>query len=96
MINGIALAKELSHPQMPKVTQDAKIAILTCPFEPVLCAIAGSFCRALYLTREALSRYLPALQSFSSAVYCFILLLSYSEFSLYVLYVKSFSAHFFV
>lgn len=24
----------MSHPQMPKVVSDAKIAILTCPFEP--------------------------------------------------------------
>eukprot|EP01068_Selenidium_serpulae_P014529 Selendium_serpulae@DN6107_c1_g1_i1.p1 len=34
LINGIVLDKELSHPQMVKVTNDAKIAILTCPFEP--------------------------------------------------------------
>lgn len=34
LINGIALTKELSHPQMQKITKDAKIAILTCPFEP--------------------------------------------------------------
>ena len=26
--------KEISHPQMPKEIKDAKIAILTCPFEP--------------------------------------------------------------
>lgn len=24
----------MSHPQMPKAVKDAKIAILTCPFEP--------------------------------------------------------------
>lgn len=34
LINGIVLDKELSHPQMVKETKDAKIAILTCPFEP--------------------------------------------------------------
>ena len=26
--------KTMSHPQMPKVIKNAKIAILTCPFEP--------------------------------------------------------------
>lgn len=26
--------KDMSHPQMPSVVRDAKIAILTCPFEP--------------------------------------------------------------
>lgn len=26
--------KEISHPQMPKTIRDAKIAILTCAFEP--------------------------------------------------------------
>lgn len=26
--------KDMSHPQMPKRIEDAKIAILTCPFEP--------------------------------------------------------------
>jgi T-complex protein 1 subunit epsilon len=34
LINGIVLDKDFSHPQMPKVLKDAKIAILTCPFEP--------------------------------------------------------------
>lgn len=34
LFNGIMLDKELSHPQMGKVISDAKIAILTCPFEP--------------------------------------------------------------
>lgn len=34
LVNGIVLNKELSHSQMCKITKDAKIAILTCPFEP--------------------------------------------------------------
>mmetsp|Transcript_8299 Transcript_8299/g.15816 ORF Transcript_8299/g.15816 Transcript_8299/m.15816 type:complete len:552 (-) Transcript_8299:336-1991(-) len=34
MIKGIILDKPMSHPQMPKSIKDAKIAILTCPFEP--------------------------------------------------------------
>lgn len=34
LFNGIMLDKDLSHPQMNKVIKDAKIAILTCPFEP--------------------------------------------------------------
>jgi len=34
LVNGIVLDKDISHPQMAKVIKDAKIAILTCPFEP--------------------------------------------------------------
>jgi len=34
LVNGIVLDKEMSHPQMPKEIHDAKICILTCPFEP--------------------------------------------------------------
>jgi len=34
LIRGIVIDKEMSHPQMPKEITDAKIAILTCPFEP--------------------------------------------------------------
>ena len=34
LVQGILLDKEFSHPQMPKVLTDVKIAILTCPFEP--------------------------------------------------------------
>merc|ERR1711988_1200460 len=34
LAHGIVLDKDISHPQMDKVIQDAKIAILTCPFEP--------------------------------------------------------------
>ena len=34
LIYGIVVDKEMSHPQMPKRIEDAKIAILTCPFEP--------------------------------------------------------------
>lgn len=33
-IDGIVIDKEFSHPQMEKEVTDAKIAILTCPFEP--------------------------------------------------------------
>jgi len=34
LIRGIVIDKEFSHPQMPKEILDAKICILTCPFEP--------------------------------------------------------------
>ncbi|CAA6667232.1 unnamed protein product [Spirodela intermedia] len=34
LIHGIIVDKDMSHPQMPKRIEDAKIAILTCPFEP--------------------------------------------------------------
>merc|ERR1719408_833691 len=34
LIHGIIVDKDFSHPQMPKVVRDAKMAILTCPFEP--------------------------------------------------------------
>ena len=34
LVNGIVLDKDISHPQMTKEIKDAKIAILTCPFEP--------------------------------------------------------------
>lgn len=34
LIRGVLLEKEMSHPQMPKEIKDARIAILTCPFEP--------------------------------------------------------------
>jgi T-complex protein 1 subunit epsilon len=33
LIHGILIDKDFSHPQMPKEVVDAKIAILTCPFE---------------------------------------------------------------
>lgn len=33
-VNGIVIDKEMSHPQMPKEIKDAKICILTAPFEP--------------------------------------------------------------
>jgi len=33
LVNGIVLEKHFSHPQMPKHVNDAKICILTCPFE---------------------------------------------------------------
>jgi len=34
LVRGMILDKPMSHPQMPKEIKDAKIAILTCPFEP--------------------------------------------------------------
>uniref|UniRef100_A0A8C4RSX7 T-complex protein 1 subunit epsilon n=1 Tax=Erpetoichthys calabaricus TaxID=27687 RepID=A0A8C4RSX7_ERPCA len=34
LIKGVIVDKEFSHPQMPKVLKDTKMAILTCPFEP--------------------------------------------------------------
>jgi T-complex protein 1 subunit epsilon len=34
LIRGIVIDKEFSHPQMPKVVENAKMCILTCPFEP--------------------------------------------------------------
>jgi T-complex protein 1 subunit epsilon len=34
LVEGIILDKDISHPQMRKEFRDAKIAILTCPFEP--------------------------------------------------------------
>lgn len=33
-IDGIVIDKDFSHPQMTKKIEDAKICILTCPFEP--------------------------------------------------------------
>merc|ERR1711988_7504 len=34
LVHGIVLDKDISHPQMDKTIKDAKLAILTCPFEP--------------------------------------------------------------
>ena len=34
LVRGIVIDKDMSHPQMPKEVKDAKIAVLTCPFEP--------------------------------------------------------------
>ncbi|CAH3017441.1 unnamed protein product [Porites evermanni] len=34
LVKGVVVDKDMSHPQMPKVIKDAKLAILTCPFEP--------------------------------------------------------------
>lgn len=34
LVRGIVVDKDMSHPQMAKEIKDAKIAILTCPFEP--------------------------------------------------------------
>lgn len=34
LIKGVLVDKDMSHPQMPKTIKDAKLAILTCPFEP--------------------------------------------------------------
>lgn len=33
LVKGVLFEKEFSHPQMPKAIKNAKIAILTCPFE---------------------------------------------------------------
>ncbi|XP_047137171.1 T-complex protein 1 subunit epsilon [Hydra vulgaris] len=34
LVKGVIVDKDMSHPQMPKEIKDAKIAILTCAFEP--------------------------------------------------------------
>lgn len=34
LIKGVLIDKDMSHPQMPHSVQDARLAILTCPFEP--------------------------------------------------------------
>ncbi|KAI9136706.1 putative T-complex protein 1 epsilon subunit [Paraphysoderma sedebokerense] len=34
LVKGVVVDKDISHPQMPKVIRNAKMAILTCPFEP--------------------------------------------------------------
>lgn len=34
LVNGVLIEKEFSHPQMSKEISNAKISILTCPFEP--------------------------------------------------------------
>lgn len=34
LVNGIVIDKDFSHPQMPNRVDDAKICVLTCPFEP--------------------------------------------------------------
>ncbi|KIM26265.1 hypothetical protein M408DRAFT_16955 [Serendipita vermifera MAFF 305830] len=34
LIKGVLLDKDMSHPQMPRTVRDARLAILTCPFEP--------------------------------------------------------------
>jgi T-complex protein 1 subunit epsilon len=34
LVHGVVIDKDMSHPQMPKHVENAKIAILTCPFEP--------------------------------------------------------------
>merc|ERR1719183_933647 len=34
LVHGIVIDKDISHPQMSKEIKDAKMAILTCPFEP--------------------------------------------------------------
>ncbi|PFH47960.1 hypothetical protein AMATHDRAFT_6265 [Amanita thiersii Skay4041] len=34
LIKGVLIDKDMSHPQMPSVVHDARLAILTCPFEP--------------------------------------------------------------
>ncbi|KAK3647858.1 T-complex protein 1 subunit epsilon [Elasticomyces elasticus] len=34
LVNGVIIDKDFSHPQMPNEVKDAKLAILTCAFEP--------------------------------------------------------------
>lgn len=34
LIRGVLLDKDMSHQQMPRSVRDARLAILTCPFEP--------------------------------------------------------------
>ncbi|KAI1796976.1 chaperonin Cpn60/TCP-1 family [Ganoderma leucocontextum] len=34
LIKGVLIDKDMSHPQMPSTVRDARLAILTCPFEP--------------------------------------------------------------
>ena len=34
LVKGVVVDKDFSHPQMPREVRDARIAILTCPFEP--------------------------------------------------------------
>ncbi|KAL8818774.1 MAG: hypothetical protein Q9191_007864 [Dirinaria sp. TL-2023a] len=34
LVKGVVVDKDFSHPQMPDEVRDAKLAILTCPFEP--------------------------------------------------------------
>ncbi|KAH7921045.1 hypothetical protein BV22DRAFT_1039133 [Leucogyrophana mollusca] len=34
LIKGVLIDKDMSHPQMPHSVSDARLAILTCPFEP--------------------------------------------------------------
>ncbi|CEL55468.1 T-complex protein 1 subunit epsilon OS=Schizosaccharomyces pombe (strain 972 / ATCC 24843) GN=cct5 PE=3 SV=1 [Rhizoctonia solani AG-1 IB] len=34
LVQGVVIDKDFSHPQMPRAVSDAKLAILTCPFEP--------------------------------------------------------------
>jgi T-complex protein 1 subunit epsilon len=34
LVQGVVVDKDMSHPQMPREVKDAKLAILTCAFEP--------------------------------------------------------------
>ncbi|KAG8922242.1 T-complex protein 1 subunit epsilon [Tulasnella sp. 418] len=34
LVQGVVIDKDMSHPQMPSTVKNAKLAILTCPFEP--------------------------------------------------------------
>ena len=34
LIKGVLIDKDMSHPQMPRSVSNARLAILTCPFEP--------------------------------------------------------------
>lgn len=34
LVKGVIVDKDFSHPQMPRSVENARLAILTCPFEP--------------------------------------------------------------
>lgn len=34
IVKGVIIDKDFSHPQMPREVKNARLAILTCPFEP--------------------------------------------------------------
>ncbi|CAH8486156.1 unnamed protein product [Dicrocoelium dendriticum] len=34
IVKGVIIDKDFSHPQMPRAVENARLAILTCPFEP--------------------------------------------------------------
>lgn len=44
LVKGVVIDKDMSHPQMQKDLKDAKIAILTCPFEPPKVSVLSMAC----------------------------------------------------